>query len=68
MMANEDYEDVLFSDYDDFTSEYKKNITDIDITHVGNCESINRGDLNFVLKASNKSFFKIIIIIKFYIH
>ena len=54
MMANEDYEDVLFSDYDDFTSEYKKNITDTDITHVGKCEIINWGDLNFVLKASNK--------------
>ena len=39
-MTNEDYEDVLFSDYDDFTSEYKKNITDTDITHVGKCEII----------------------------
>ena len=46
----------------------KKNITDTNITHVGKCEIINRGDLNFVLKTSNKSFLKIIIIIKLYIH
>lgn len=30
MMANEDYEDVLFSDFDDFISEYEKGKAVID--------------------------------------